>query len=190
MKKTNLILLVLAVLLVVSLAVNGILAVKLANQPQEPVPATQPSQHLYDPNHAIGADEPTTVPEETTEPAPGQVIASRFITFICPSDLVGTLDVTTTEGDDGVTMTFSGSFDGKTVQLFEICLTRAEVDGYKLGQFVDEQNGVFQVVMNMHQQNPEDWTAQTYNAICAIQERVNDFIIQLYEDARFEPDRG
>jgi hypothetical protein len=43
--------------------------------------------------------------------------------------------------------------------------------------------------MHMNEQDPEDWSAEGYQQICQLQERVNDFIIQFHEDARFTPKR-
>ena len=190
MKKSNLIIIIaLAALLAGSLAVNGILVARLTKQTAQPEQTEQPPQNLYDPNHAIGADEPTTVPEVTTEPAPEQVISNPYITLVCPDDWSNRISVTTEEQENSVTMYFSASFDGKQLVLFTIGLTKLENEGFVLGELQDETAGSFYVVMNMYQQDPADWSVQDYDEICTLQELVNDIIVQFYEDPRFVPSR-
>lgn len=190
MKKSNLIIIiVLVALLAGSLAVNGVLAARLTKQTAQPEQTEQPPQNLYDPNYAIGADEPTTVPEVTTEPAPEQVIPNPYITLSCPDDWSDRVSVTTQEQENGVTMFFSASFDGKQLVLFTIGLTKLENEGFVLGELQDETAGSFYVVMNMNQQDPADWSAQAYDEICTLQECVNDIIVQFYKDPRFVPSR-
>jgi len=181
--KEKRIVIILAVLLVISLAANGVLAAKLMRQPEDP------SLSLYDPEYAVGRDEQTVIPAETTEPAEVQELSDRYITLVCPSDLSGRINVATTEQEDGVSMAFSGLFDGKEVELFVISLTKAESEDYILGEFRDENDGKFQVVMRMNEIYPQEWPEDVYNEICALQERVNDIIIQFYEDERFTPSR-
>ena len=176
------IVIVLAILLVISLTANVILAVKYANQPDD----SQLS--LYDPEYAIGKDDPIVVPEETEAPAPEQVISNSYIELICPADLKDQLSMATAQQEDGVTTVFTGMFDGKEVELFEIRLAKAEpADYYILGELQDTEDGTLYVAMHMSEIHPEEWSEELYSQICALQERVNDFIVQFYEDERFVP---
>ena len=182
-QRRKLLCIILMVLLVISLIANGILLAKLMNQPENP------SLSLYDPEYAIGKTEATTVPEETTEPAQEQIISNKYITLICPADLSDRISVLSTEQDDGVSIVFSAVLDGREVELFAIDLTKAEPEGYILGQFQDGNDDQFHAVMRMNEINAEEWSEEAYNEICELQERVNDFIIQFYEDERFVPSR-
>lgn len=178
---------ILAVLLIISLSANGILAAKLAAQP-EPQPV-DPNAHLYDPDYAIGADNTATVTPETTEPAPAQEISNPYIALVCPADLGDRMRAVTTEEETGISMAFSGEFDGEEVALFTICLTTAEPEGYLLGEFQHETDGRFNVDLRVHEIDPEKWSEEKYGEISAMQERVNDIIVQFYEDTRFTPTR-
>lgn len=175
---------ILAVLLVASLTANGILAAKLINQPVDP------SLSLYDPEYAIGKDDQTVVPEETTAPSPEQVISNPYMELICPAELKDQVSMETTQLEDGIAVAFSGVFDGKELELFVISLTKEEpADCYILGELQDTKDGNLCVAMHMNEIQTEEWSEDLYNEICALQERVNDFIIQFYEDERFVPNR-
>lgn len=181
--KSKVAVIVLAVLLVISLAINGILAAKLMNQPEDP------ALSLVDPEYAVGRDEPTTVPEETTEPAEEQVISARYFDLICPSDLNGRIYVDSVTQEDDVRLIFTATVEGNNVELFAISLTKAEPEDYILGQYQDKEAGQFYVGMRVNEINPEEWSEAAYDEINALQERVNDFIIQINENEGFSPSR-
>ena len=107
-----------------------------------------------------------------------------------PEELAQQLEIKVEEEGSRADIRFLGQVDGKAVELFSFALNSdAEAEGYVLGTLQDPQHGEIYVVMHMNEQDPEDWSAEGYQQICQRQERVNDFIIQFHEDARFTPKR-
>ena len=169
---------VLVIILVLSLAANAVLAImliKARNQSPsgtETTPGTQPS--------AAETVQTTAAPQENEIP-------TRYITLEIPEDLQEVFTVKTTEAEGSTQVTFSGVIEGQELHLFAFVFTKEETGDYILGVLTDEAEGNINVVMNMNEQNPEDWSDETYKEIGALQERVNDFILQFYEDPRFTP---
>lgn len=172
---------VLLAVIVVLVAVVIVQAVMLGGAKKE---QTQTGTHLDNSALAIGANntEPTVV-EETA----GEELTTRYINLFLPADLVEEIDVAAEETDDGVTIVFSGAFSGKTLELFSITISRDAGDGYVLGGLDHETEGKLAVTMQMNEQKAEDWDDNDYVRINSLQERVNDIIVQFYEDPRFIP---
>lgn len=175
--KEKLLIILLSAALVVSLICNGILGVQFSSY----------SLDVNDPEGAADEVQLYTGGPETTEPSPEQLIPSQYITLFFPKDVVGRLNVVVSEDEDTTVMTFSGIFDGKEVELFEICLTKTHEEGYVLGEFNHSNHGMLSIVMRMAEIPAEEWSEETYSEICVMQERVNDIIAQFYDDDRFVP---
>lgn len=182
-KKTNKLAIVLAVLLTVSLVANVALGILLVKEINDPV------KSLYDPEYALGRNDPP-VTAEGTEPEVVEEIPLQLIELDYPGELKDRVVVDTQEDENGVYIVFTTDVSGKTFELFSFRLTRTEdVDGYLMGTLEDPQKGTFYVAMNVVEPIAEEWSEEEYNEICSLQERVNDIIVQFYEDARFVPSR-
>lgn len=127
-----------------------------------------------------------TAPEETL----GIAVDNAYMTFYYPQEWEGKVEEIREEAGENITVTFQTGISGKDVVLFSVVLGSGVVeDGYLLGQLKDPQAGTINVYSVMNELMPEDWTEEEYNEICALQERVNDIIVQFYEDERFVPSR-
>lgn len=183
-KKRNWIAIVLGIVLVLSVVVNCILITNLAELHADS------SRSLYDSAYAVGNKNETVVEDpEGTVPYEPIEISNRYFTFVCPEDLREVLRVEVQEQDSGVANVFIGLISGKEQELFMIELTKAEPEGYLLGEFTDSADGQFHVVMHMNEIDSNGWSENEYDQISDLQQRVNDFIVQFYEDARFAPSR-
>lgn len=119
--------------------------------------------------------------EETT----GIPMDTPYMTFTYPQEWEGKVEaVQTTEGRNSV-ISFKTEISGKEVVLFSVILGQDAAEGYLLGQLQDEVYGVINVYSAMNEIDPTDWTEKEYSEICALQERVNDIIVQFQEDPRF-----
>lgn len=145
-----------------------------------------------------GSKEPeqTTAPAEeeivwVTAPAETQGIAveNAYMTFYYPQEWDGKVEESRSISGQTVTVTFQTDISGQKVVLFSVVMGPGVVDGYLLGQLEDPEEGTINVYSVMNEIDPEDWSEEEYNEICALQERVNDIIVQFYEDPRFAPSR-
>ena len=126
-----------------------------------------------------------TAPEETL----GIAVENAYMTFYYPQEWDGKVEEIREENDENITVTFQTKISGKDVELFSVVLGRGVVDGYLLGQLKDPAAGTINVFSIMNDVTPEDWSDAEFDEICALQERVNDIIVQFYEDERFVPSR-
>ena len=127
-----------------------------------------------------------TAPEETQ----GISVDNVYMTFYYPKEWEGEVAEVREEQGSNIVVTFRTVISEQEVVLFSVILGPEETDGDLLGQLHDSEAGVINVYSMVNEQNPADWSAQDYERICRLQERVNDIIVQFYEDERFVPTRG
>ena len=114
-------------------------------------------------------------------------IPLKLISLNYPEELADRLSVETKEDETGAELRFSGDFNGKQLELFGFVIAQSnEAEGFVLGTIKDAEKGSFFVIMQVEEINPNGWTDEEYADICALQERVNDIIVQFYNDPRFE----
>lgn len=126
-----------------------------------------------------------TAPEETQ----GIAVDNAYMTFYYPQEWKGKVEELREENGKNVTVSFQTKVGEKDVVLFSIVLGPDVFDGYLLGQLKDPQAGSINVYSIMNELVREDWSEEEYSEICALQERVNDIIVQFYDDDRFVPSR-
>lgn len=126
-----------------------------------------------------------TAPEETQ----GIAVDNAYMTFYYPQEWEGKVEELLEENGKNITVSFHTEVGKKDVVLFSIVLGPDACDGYLLGQLKDPEAGTINVYSIMNEQSWEDWSEEEYSEICALQERVNDIIVQFYDDARFVPSR-
>lgn len=123
-------------------------------------------------------------PEETK----GIEVQTEYFTFQYPKDWLNKVEeIHTKEGNNSVT-TFQTMISGLDVELFSIILGPDEADAFLLGWLVANDNTV-NVYTSVNDMPAEMWTKEEYDEICSLQERINEIIIQFYEDERFVPIR-
>lgn len=130
--------------------------------------------------------EEETVLDEIPEETKGIEVQTEYFTFEYLKEWENKVEeVHTQEGRNSV-VTFRTKVSERDVVLFSVILGPDEADGYLLGYLKDgeEMINVYAAVNDMP---AEDWSEEEYQEICAMQERVNDIIVQFYEDERFVP---
>ena len=126
-----------------------------------------------------------TVPEETL----GIAVDTPYMTFYYPEEWRDKVEIEHSSNGANSVTTFHTEISGKRVELFSVILGADEDEGYLLGQLKNEMDGTVNVYTLVYEVSAEDWTEEEYSEICSLQERINDIIIQFYEDERFEPSR-
>lgn len=131
--------------------------------------------------------QPQTDETEMTEVPTGISLTTPYMTFYYPNEWEDIAEPAVTGDGENHTITFRTVIDAQEVVLFSILLGPDEAEGYLLGHLEDETAGKIRVYSVMNELSPENWTEDAYGQICAMQERVNDLIVQLYDDPRFTP---
>lgn len=125
---------------------------------------------------------------EFPEEDPGVEMWNPYKPIYFPADLVDEIYPLLSEDGINYNYEFHATVDGKDALLFSIILGPDEVPaGYLLGQLDNTEHGSINVNLIMAQVYPEDWSEEGYNTICIYQERINDMIVQFYEDEGFTP---
>lgn len=125
-----------------------------------------------------------TAPEETL----GIAVENDYMTFYYPQEWEGKVEEVRVEDGEKCTVTFQTRISGEEVVLFSIVVGPEESDGYLLGWLEEGENRI-NVYSVMNEIDSGEWSEEAYNEICSLQERVNDIIVQFYEDERFVPNR-
>ena len=126
-----------------------------------------------------------TAPEETQ----GIAVDNAYMTFYYPQEWEGQVEELREENGKNIKVSFQTKVGEKNVVLFSIVLGPDVCDGYLLGQLEDPEAGTINVYSIINEPVKEDWSEEEYSEICALQERVNDIIVQFYDDDRFVPSR-
>lgn len=82
---------------------------------------------------------------------------------------------------------FTTDFTGEELELFRFYISRSPTEGYPLGTLTDAQYGEMTVCVEVKEYSSGSWTPEEYAKLGAMQERVNDIIVQFHEDPRFTP---
>lgn len=123
-----------------------------------------------------------TAPAETL----GIAVENEYMTFHYPQEWEGKVEEVRESSGANTVVSFRTKISGKELVLFSIVLGPDEVQGFLLGDLVEGSSRIH-VYSVMNEQNAADWSEEEYSEICSLQERVNDIIVQFYEDSRFDP---
>lgn len=145
-----------------------------------------------------GTSEPTgtTTTEDVTEPAGDQEdfeetepkavpLPTQYIVLSYPVELEGDVQVHCEELEDGQLIRFTTNFTGEELQLFSFSISASGDDGFPIGVLEDEKDGSLVVCVNVEDYSDGNLKPEDFNKINAMQERVNDIIVQFYDDSRF-----
>ena len=97
-------------------------------------------------------------------------------------------EIRTQEGANTV-LSFVTTVTDREVTLFSVLIGPEEAaDGYLLGQ-LETDGGAVNVYTVISELSADGWTETTYGELCALQEQVNDIIMQFHQDSRFTPSK-
>lgn len=170
---SGLLIAVIAVLLIVV----AVLSAKLLWPGEEQNDATDPTSPT-EPSYAeANGDE--------TQEDPGIPLVTEYMVLSYPAELEDQVRIEYEELADGQQIIFTTDFTGEELELFRFSISKSGTDGYRLGVLTDENAGQLLVCMNVTEYSSGSWTPEEYAKLNAMQERVNDIIIQFYDDPRF-----
>ena len=139
-------------------------------EPPEPTP-TEPMQ-------TEGND------EQITEDA-GVPLVTEYIILSYPSELEDMVSIAYEELPDGQEIIFTTEFTGEKLELFRFSISKSGTEGYELGVLSDDRAGDLVVCVEVKDYSSGNWNPEDYAKLMAMQDRVNDIIIQFHEDPRF-----
>ncbi len=127
--------------------------------------------------------------EQITEDS-GVPLVTEYIILSYPSELEDMVSIEYEDLPDGQSIIFTTEFTGESLELFRFSLSKSGADGHELGVLNDEQAGELIVCVDVRDYSSGSWTPEEYAKLLAMQDRVNDIIIQFHEDPRFTPARN
>lgn len=169
-------------LLAILLCVSMTLAVTGCNRAEDDFkepPEPTPTQPLQTEENEEQATEDIAVP-----------IVTEYIVLSYPSELEDMVSVTSEEILDGQQIIFTTEFTGEKIELFRFSISKSGAEGYELGVLSDDQAGDLIVCVEVKDYSNGSWNPEDYAKLMAMQDRVNDIIIQFHEDPRFISARG
>lgn len=182
---TKLLLGVIALLMVAIVVLLVLLLSKPAADVQTQTPAGTTAQEESKPVvQELDPEDPAVL--ESTEET-GVALVTKYMRFTYPEELKDLLIVREDETEDRFCATFSMIAAEQEIELFAIILSQTEEEGYKLGTLEDETYGTVIVTTRINEQKATDWPEDVFAEINAMQERINDILIQFYDDPRFTP---
>lgn len=156
-----------AVVVIAAVVLLGTMGKQAPAQPQEPVPTADPAVQVI--------EEPAGIPLDTD-----------YIVLSYPAELEEDVSVSYLDLEDGQKVVFTTQFTGEEMELFYFTIGKDNTDGFFLGTLKDEKAGELQVCVHVPTYTQGKWTAAQYTKLLSMQDRVNDIIVQVYEDPRFE----
>ena len=150
----------------------------------EPVTDEQPATEQ--PVDEQPADEQPADNQEETE-APVVPLPTNYIVLSYPAELENEVAVAYENLNDGQMITFTTNFTGEELVLFRFSISASGDDGFALGVLKDEQAGDLMVCVHVEEYTSGNLAPEDFNKLNALQERVNDIIVQFYDDPRFVP---
>ena len=160
-----------AVLLVAAIGIAFWIALREGTSPDDvPEPAVE--------DEAVWG----TAPEETL----GIAVQTPYLTFHYPKDWE---DMTVENlSEDGRSLTvFRTELSGETAELFSVILSPKEEEDYLLGRLNLQDGSSVNVYTCVNELDTAMWSEEDYATLCIMQERINDIIAQIYENAAFVP---
>lgn len=165
--------LVMTILLSAAMALTG--CARDQQESKEPA-LTQPAQ-MEDGNEQITEDS-------------GIPFTTEYIILSYPSELEDMVSIRYEPLEDGQKILFTTDFTGEELELFRFYISRSPTEGYPLGTLTDAQYGEMTVCVEVKEYSSGSWTPEEYAKLGAMQERVNDIIVQFHEDPRFAAARS
>lgn len=185
----NIMLTVIAVFLII-IAVLLVMLVRSSNNSGN---ATEPG--------AVETTEPAVI--ETTQPAvtdtqepiyeekvpetTGIPLDTKYVEISYPTELEDMVRIQYEDLSDGQQIIFITEFTGEELELFRFSISKSGTDGHQLGTLSDEAAGALLVCVQVQEYTDGSWDPEDYAKLNEMQSRVNDIIIQFYEDPRFVP---
>lgn len=143
-------------------------------------------------SEAVSSSEPESSsmqPEDIFGEEPIVPVETEHITFYFPEELTADMTLEHLEEDGHQLIAFTGTFGGKELRLFSVVFgpPGTEQGDFQIGVLQDDAAGEVPVSIRVNVQQQEDWSAEDFERINILQERVNDIIVQFHSDPRFSP---
>ncbi len=135
-----------------------------------------------------GQDTSQSATEGPTE-EPVIALPTKYIVLSYPAEIKEDVKISYEDLEDGQKITFTTDFTGEELELFRFVISKSAGEGYQLGVLEDEQEGSLAVCVSVHEYLQGNWEIADYNKLKALQERVNDIMVQIQEDPRFVPNQ-
>ena len=140
---------------------------------------------------AVGMFSPLAVrAEEAEQPIPGLLLETKYINLILPEEYTEAIVAEIIDMEDGALLPFTVTLNEREALLYALILTEQEIDDPEamiLGYLQDELLGRITIVLQIEEQIPDGWTESEYHFLCAMQETINELIMQIVEDPRYDP---
>ena len=149
------------------------------------LPATEQPADNQVTDEQVTDDQITDVQEETEVPA--IPLPTNYIVLSYPAELENEVKVAYDNLYDGQMISFTTDFTGEELLLFQFSVSASGDDGFALGVLKDETAGELTVCVHVEDHTNGNLSPEDFNKLNALQERVNDIIVQFYEDPRFVP---
>ena len=127
--------------------------------------------------------------EQLTEDA-GVPLVTDYIILSYPSELEDMVSIAYEELPDGQRIIFTTEFTGEKLELFRFSISKSGTEGYRLGVLSDDRAGDLIVCVEVKDYSSGSWDPEDYAKLMAMQDRVNDIIIQFHEAPRFTAARS
>jgi len=118
---------------------------------------------------------------------PDDVIATSYGELTFPGMWADRVQYEIEENETAdVKIHFNGAVDGAQAKLFTLCYGTVPEDGYEMGALLTDGDMLVPVSVVMYPIVPqEDWSEETTNELYALQESVNDLLVQIQSDPDF-----
>lgn len=128
-----------------------------------------------------------SVYEEEVPETTGIPLNTKYVELSYPTELEDTVRIQYEDLSDGQQIIFITEFTGEELELFRFSISKSGTDGHQLGTLSDEAAGTLLVCVQVQEYTDGSWDPEDYAKLNEMQSRVNDIIIQFYEDPRFVP---
>ena len=126
------------------------------------------------------------VQQEEVTATPDDVIATAYGELIFPGMWADRVQYEIEENESDVRIHFEGIVDGVQIPLFTLCYGTVPDNGYEMGALLTDGDMLVPVSTVMYPIVPEEsWSEETTNELYALQESVNDLLVQIQSDPNF-----
>ena len=125
-------------------------------------------------------------PQQELTAQPDDVIATSYGELTFPGMWADRVQYEIEEDESDVKIHFNGAVEGAQAKLFTLCYGTVPEDGYEMGALLTDGDMLVPVSVVMYPIVPQEgWSEETTNELYALQESVNDLLVQIQGDPDF-----